>query len=101
MLIKQASKCRNRKTLEQLRDAQKAKADVIAKSKKMHFRQSVHDSSVSARGVWKLAKYGREQSGKPRPVPKFPPLKRPDGTLADTFDGKIDALRGAFFPPPP
>ena len=48
-----------------------------------------------------MAKYGKEQSGKPKPIPKFPPLKRPDSIIANTFDGKIEALRGAFFPPPP
>ena len=67
----------------------------------MYFRSSVYNSAVSPQGVWKLAKYGREQSGKPKPIPKFPPLKKPDGSMAETFNDKIDALRGAFFPPPP
>ena len=67
----------------------------------MYFRSTVYNSAVSPRGVWKLAKYGREQSGKPKPIPKFPPFKRPDDIIVNIFDSKIEALKKVFFPPPP
>ena len=46
-----------------------------------------------------MSKYGRERSYLPRVLPKFPAIK--DGnTLAEDFDGKVSALRKAFFPSP-
>lgn len=48
-----------------------------------------------------MARWGKERSGKPREVPKFPPLRREDGSMATTFEQKIERLRKAFFPPPP
>ena len=100
-LIKQAAKYRNQETLTQLKEAQEEKERTIKKAKQIYFRSIVYDLAVSPRGVWKLAKYNREQNRKPKLIPKFPPFKKPNSTIADTFNSKIEAFKKVFFPPPP
>ena len=79
----------------------KRRDKVLRKAKALHFRDGVHKASQSPQGVWKLAKWARDESTKPRPLPQFPPLKDRDNKIQSTFDGKVAVLRNAFFPPPP
>jgi len=52
-------------------------------------------------GVWRLARWGREKSGKPKELPQFLAIKDGTGGKATDFDGKVRALRKTLFPPPP
>ncbi len=53
------------------------------------------------RGVWGIASWARNDSTCPKPLPKFPPMRRIGEGLANTFEEKVNTLRKTFFPPPP
>jgi len=74
---------------------------VIRKAKALAFREGVHKASLKPTGVWRLARWGRERSGKPKELPQFPAIKDGTGEKATDFDGKVKALRRTLFPPPP
>ena len=46
-LVKQATKCRNQDTVNQLKAAQEEKEATLKKAKRMYFRLSIYDSVVS------------------------------------------------------
>ncbi|KAJ6133707.1 hypothetical protein N7523_000029 [Penicillium sp. IBT 18751x] len=51
------------------------------------------------KGLWKVGKWARSREASSGSI--IPALKRPDGTLADTNEAKVDVLRDVFFPQPP
>ena len=51
-------------------------------------------------GLWRLAKWAKDKSEKPRKVPKMPSLTR-DDQIASTFEEKTEMLKQKFFPPAP
>lgn len=73
---------------------------MLNRSKTLHFREAVDKLSTDPQGLWKMAKWGKERSTKPKDLPKFPSLRRGD-TMVESFDQKIGCLRQAFLPPPP
>jgi len=77
------------------------KVRTIRKAKALAFREGVHKASLKPTGVWRLARWGREKSGKPKALPQFPAIKDGTGGKATDFDGKVRALRKTLFPPPP
>ena len=42
--------------------------------------------SANPKGLWAMAKYGKERSTKPKDLPKFPTLKIDTNTRAKTFE---------------
>ncbi|ERF74885.1 hypothetical protein EPUS_09091 [Endocarpon pusillum Z07020] len=52
------------------------------------------------RDLWKLAKWARADSYRPRDSPKFTPLAT-QGVTAHIFDDQVKVLKAAFFPPLP
>ncbi len=77
------------------------KVRTIRKAKALAFREGVYKASLKPTGVWRLARWGREKSGKPKELPQFPAIKDRTGGKAIDFDGKVRALRKTLFPPPP
>ena len=51
-------------------------------------------------GLWRLAKWAKDKSEKPREIPKMPSLTR-DDQIASTFEEKTEMLKQKFFPPAP
>ena len=86
---------------EKWREAIKARNKAISKAKTLDFRRGVHEAGESQKGIWGLAKWARQDSMNPKPLPKFPALKRGDTTMARSFEDKVGVLRKTFFPPPP
>ena len=93
---------RNPRTEAALQEAQRAKGKTIKKARTLDFRRAVHEAAESSKGIWSLAKWGRERSMLPRQIPKFPVLKKKtQEEVAETFEEKVTVLRDTFFPPPP
>ncbi len=98
--LKAYYRCRNTETRETLREAERAKVATIRREKTLCFRAAVYQASEDPRGVWALARWGKNKSMSPRALPKFPSLSRQDGTLAATFEEKVERLRETHFPAP-
>lgn len=80
------------------------KGKIIKKAKRACFRAAMHKASSDPKGLWKLAKWAKDRSQKPKDLPQFPPLKRTQNAtdpLASSFEEKTEVLRDKFFPPPP
>lgn len=88
-------------TEEDLRMAELEKVSILKKTKRLQFREGVHEVSLRPTGVWNLARWGRERSMKPWELPQFPAIKDGNGGKASAFDGKVKALTGVLFPPLP
>lgn len=86
---------------EEWRTALKHRNKVISRAKTLDFRRGVHEAGESQKGIWGLAKWARQNSMNPKPLPKFPALKDGEADLAGSFEGKVKVLRRTFFPPPP
>ncbi len=99
--LKDYHRNRTDRTRESLRLAEREKVAVIRREKTLHFRKAVDRISSDPKGLWAMAKWGKERSTKPRDLPKFPSLRIDDQTRAETFDQKAECLRKTFFPPPP
>lgn len=69
----------------------------------MYFQKSVHEALQSQKGIWRIAKWGKDFSTTPRQLPKFPALKKSGGSdkMTEDFEAKVKVLRGVFFPSPP
>lgn len=76
------------------------KQKIIKKAKAIFFRTQISRATESAQGIWQLAKWAKDMSGKPKEVPKMPPLEF-EGCIANSFMEKTDMLKKTFFPPPP
>ena len=79
----------------------KKRNKIIAKAKSLYFRNGVHKAAESTKGIWRLAKWARNDSMRQRPLPKFPALQKSLGEKAYLFEDKVSVLRDTFFPPPP
>jgi len=99
--MKEHERSRCTRTREALKAANLQQVRVIRKAKTFSWRESVHKASIKSTGVWKLAKWGRERSGRPKELPQFPAIKDGEGGKARGFNGKVRALRRVLFPPPP
>ncbi len=99
--LREYTRSRSTRTEEALKAANHEKVRVIRKAKTFSFRESVHQASLRPTGVWKLAKWGRQQSGKPKELPQFPAIQDGNGGKAKDFEGKVRALRRVLFPPSP
>jgi len=84
-----------------LKDANHERVKIIRKAKTLSFRESVHKASLKPAGVWKLARWGRNNSGRPKELPQFPSIRDEAGGKTSEFNGKVRALRRVLFPPPP
>lgn len=81
------------------------KQKVIDKTKRLHYRKVIAETTGTPAGLWRLAKWAKNKSDSPKEVPKTPQLRfqregLPD-EMANTFDDKIAMLKNSFFPPPP
>ena len=76
------------------------KQKIIQKAKTLSFRKEISKATESPLGIWKLARWAKDRSQKPREIPKMPPL-RYEGQTAETFEEKAEMLKAKFFPPPP
>ena len=92
---------RNRcdETWEASKLANRIKTKTVRRSRAIYFRNQVHETSLSQKGVFALSKYWRQHSTLPRTLPKFCTL-RSDGQVAETFDQKARLLKEALFPLP-
>ncbi len=100
-LASQYQTSRSRYSENAWKAAIKRRNKVLSKAKALHFREGVHRAAQSSKGIWNLAKWARNESMNPRPLPKFPPLKKHNEGPATTFEEKVETLRETFFPPPP
>lgn len=82
---------------DDLTEASKAKRKRIASAKQAHWRQSVHEASISREGVRKLAKWARTKSFLPPEPPQMPDIHW-RGRTYDTIEGKAKALCERFYP---
>lgn len=87
-----------RYTEEEWKEAEREKSRVIKQTQTLYFRRAVYKVSLSPKGVWLLARYGRERSYLPKALLKFLAIKDGD-TMAEDFESKTKALRKVFFPP--
>ena len=71
---------------------------VIRSAKTAYWRKVTHEAS-DTKDLWRLAKWARTCSGRPRQPPQFPALQQ-EGRVATTFEEKAGALSEKFFPPP-
>ena len=71
---------------------------MIDKALKTAHRERVETASESIEGLWKVAKWAKNSSPRSSYVP---PLRNQDGNLEDGIEGKVDVLKGTFFPEPP
>ena len=76
------------------------KQKIIRKAKMLSFRKEISAVTESPLGIWKLARWAKDRSQKPREIPKMPPLRH-GGQTAETFEEKAEMLKAKFFPPPP
>ena len=86
---------------EKWREALNARNGIISKAKTLDFRLSVHEAGESQKGVWGLAKWARQDSMNPKPLPKLPALERRDNGRAESLEDQVGVLRETSFPPPP
>ena len=93
-------KSRSDRTEKAWKDSIRERNRIFKKAKALHFRKSVHESAESKKGIWNLAKWAKDRSQEPKPLPKFPSLKKRSGELASKFEDKVTVLRETFFPPP-
>ena len=81
--------------------AQKEKRTVLRKAQTQHFRTQIHEASLRVEGIWNLAKWAKDKSTEPTPLPQFPSIFHPiTGVLAHSFTEQTEALQAQFFPPP-
>jgi len=100
--VKAFQRCRDATTEGAKNAAIKERNRVLRTEKAIDFRRKIHNAAESRKGIWGFAKWARNDSSSPRPLPKFPPLRRGDGEgVAETFEEKVEVLRTTFFPPPP
>ena len=59
--------------------------------------RSVHEASISPRGIWGLAKWACKKSFLPLDLPQTPDMKW-QGVVYNTVEGKAEALAGWFYP---
>ena len=76
------------------------KQKIIQKAKRLSFRKEIEKATESPMGLWRLAKWAKDKSEKPREIPKMPSLTR-DDQIASTFEEKTEMLKQKFFPPAP
>lgn len=99
--LKEHHRNRTLESAENLRLAERAKVKIIRKSRTLHWRENIHEASLKTNGLWGLAKWARERSSKPKPLPQFPSLYDSEGGKVQDFEGKVKALRKVLFPPTP
>ncbi|KAJ5195637.1 uncharacterized protein N7498_009075 [Penicillium cinerascens] len=81
--------------------ARNRKGKVIAKASRAAYRKWVKDlTDEGPKGMWKVAKWARSRA-EASSGSNIPALKKPDGSLADTNQAKVEVLKGVFFPQPP
>ena len=51
------------------------KQKIIQKAKTLSFRKEISKAFESPLGIWKLARWAKDKSQKPREIPKMPPLR--------------------------
>ena len=78
------------------------KQKIIQKAKTLSFPKEISKATESPLGIWKLARWAKDKSQKPREIPKMPPLRH-EGQTAETFEEKAEMLKAKakFFPPSP
>jgi Reverse transcriptase (RNA-dependent DNA polymerase)/Endonuclease-reverse transcriptase len=83
-----------------LKDISRRKKKAIKKAKRADWRQAVHNAKDSKRGIWGLARWGKERSHLPPELPMVPPLVRGEGLpgKAIDFQEKANMLYAQFFP---
>jgi Ribonuclease HI len=81
--------------------ARNRKGKVIARANRARYRTWVKEiTEEGPKGMWKVGKWARNRA-EASSGSIIPALKRPDGSLADTNEAKVDVLKGVFFPQPP
>ena len=68
------------------RVAEREKVATLRRERTLHFREAIDRLSANPKGLWAIAKYGKERSTKPKDLPKFPALKIDANTRAETFE---------------
>lgn len=97
-LRRKAKRARTEESWEQYKRARNRKARLIDKALKTAHRERVETASESIEGLWKVAKWAKNSSPRPSYVPL---LRNQDKNLRDGIKGKINVLKGTFFPEPP
>ncbi len=67
--LKEYHRGRSTYTEEALKEAEYVKVRTIRKAKALAFREGVHKVSLKPTGVWRLARWGRQKSRKPKELP--------------------------------
>lgn len=88
-------------TDEDYKAAVKKKRNTVRKAKQRFFRLQIHEASNSTDGIWKLARWAKDKSLTPPPLPQFPDLQDFQGAVASTFEEKVELFKDTFFPAPP
>lgn len=72
----------------------------IKKTLQAYHRERVEQATRDPNGLWRISKWATNREGRTIVIP---PLKRKDGTIIDSYEGKVSALRQTFFaePDPP
>ncbi|KAJ5661392.1 uncharacterized protein N7477_009008 [Penicillium maclennaniae] len=80
--------------------ARNRKGKIIARANRARYRTWVKEITAEGpKGMWKVGKWARNREASSGSI--VPALKRPDGSLADTNQAKVDVLKDVFFPQPP
>ena len=95
---KRYERTRNANDREDLRVAEREKVATLRRERTLHFREAIDRLSANPKGLWAMAKYGKERSTKPKDLPKFPALKIDTNIRAETFEQKVECLRKVHFP---
>ena len=95
--LREFERTRNAGTDEARRLAEREKTSVLNRAKTLHFRESIDRLATDSRGLWTMAKWGKEGSTKPKDLPKFPSPRANENARAETHDQKVHCLRKGVF----
>lgn len=89
---------RRRDRPDRVVEARRERNRTIRRAQTSSFREAVYRALGDPKGMWKLARWGRESSHLPPQPPRVPTLVTTRGVQANTFEEKTQALREQFFP---
>lgn len=81
------------------RRAANMKGKTLRRAKNLQFRRETAEAAQT-KNIWKLAKWARTESHRPKSLPQFPTINF-QGEEATTIEDKARLLSKKFFPPPP
>ena len=91
---------RRRDRPDRVLEARRLRNKTVRRAQTGSFRDAVYQASGDPKGLWKLARWGREGSHQPPQPPRVPTLKLDRRCQASTFGEKAQAFREQFFPSP-